>query len=93
VRSLVAEAIVVLPTTPGPAPVQMLAGPGVESVRTATLRMTSLAGIGGLPALSAPFLTVPSPLGPAPVGVCFLGPAERDLDLVRRVREIEAALG
>ena len=46
---------------------------------------------GGVPALSAPFLTVPSPLGPAPVGVCFLGPVERDLDLVRTVRSLEAA--
>lgn len=57
-----------LPSTPGPAPSRTVDRAAVETTRTATLRLTSLAGVGGLPALSAPFLTVPSPLGPAPVG-------------------------
>ncbi|BAK35219.1 putative amidase [Microlunatus phosphovorus NM-1] len=91
IRALTDEAILVLPTAPGPAPARTADGPTIETVRAATLRMTSLAGIGGLPALSAPLLTVPSLLGPAPVGVCFVGPAERDLDLLRWVRAIEAA--
>ena len=52
---------------------------------------TSRAGIGGLPALSAPLLTVDSALGPAPVGVCFVGPVERDLDLVRWARTVTGA--
>lgn len=90
-RTLTEHAVLALPTTPGPAPARTVAGSAIESVRAATLRMTSLAAIGGVPALSAPFLTVPSPLGPAPVGVCFVGPVERDLDLVRRARAIGAA--
>ena len=89
IRALTEQAILVLPTAPSPAPARTVSGAAIETVRAATLRMTSLAGIGGLPALSAPFLTVPSPLGPAPVGVCFLGPVERDLDLVRWVRGLE----
>lgn len=92
VRDLVAGALVVLPTTPGPAPSRAAGGSGIEATRAATLRLTTLAGVGGLPALSAPFLRVDSSLGPAPVGVCFVGPAERDVDLVRRVRRFEAEL-
>ena len=93
VRGLTERALLVLPSTPGPAPSRAADRAAIEETRTATLRLTSLAGIGGLPALSAPFLTVPSALGPAPVGVCFVGPAERDLDLVRTAGALEAALG
>jgi amidase len=50
------------------------------------LRMTALAGVGGLPALSVPALRYPSALGPAPVGVCFVGPRGSDLSLVRHAR-------
>ncbi|WP_394551481.1 AtzH-like domain-containing protein [Agromyces sp. MMS24-JH15] len=93
IRALVADALVVLPTAPGPAPSRAAAGREVEAARAATLRLTVLAGVGGLPAISAPFLTVPSPLGAAPVGACLIGPAERDVDLVRRMRELGAATG
>ncbi|WP_395243581.1 AtzH-like domain-containing protein [Agromyces sp. MMS24-K17] len=93
VRALVDDALVVLPTTPGPAPSRAGGGPGIEATRTATLRMTTLAGIGGLPALSAPFLMIDTPLGPAPVGVCFVGPPDRDVDLVRWALAIETAPG
>jgi Asp-tRNA(Asn)/Glu-tRNA(Gln) amidotransferase A subunit family amidase len=40
--------------------------------------MTAVAGIGGLPAVSAPFLRVED----APVGVCLLGPAGSDRAIV-----------
>ena len=89
IRALTEDAIVVLPSAPGPAPARTADGPAIEATRSATLRMTCLAAIGGLPALSAPFLTVPSSLGPAPVGVCFVGPAERDLDLLRWARSVD----
>lgn len=91
VRALVGDALLVLPTVPGPAPARN-AGPGeLDRVRAATLRMTGLAGIGGLPALSAPFLRVASALGDAPVGVCFVGPAGSDLALVRWTRAVAVA--
>ncbi len=86
-RALVADAVLVLPTTPGPAPAR---NAPLEDVRAATLRMTALAGIGGLPALSIPALRVPSPLGPAPVGVCLVGPRGSDLSLVRYARRLTA---
>ena len=90
VREITGQALLVLPSTPGPAPSRTADRVTIEETRTATLRLTSLAGIGGLPALSAPFLTVPSAVGPAPVGVCFIGPVERDLDLVRAVALLDA---
>jgi DNA-binding IclR family transcriptional regulator len=60
----------------------------LDRVRAATLRLTALAGIGGLPALTFPALTYPSALGPAPVGVCLVGPRGSDLSLVRHARSL-----
>jgi len=85
IRSLVADAQLLLPTTPGPAPARTAP---LEDVRAATLRITALAGVGGLPALSIPELRVPSPLGLAPVGVCLLGSQGSDLSLVRLARRL-----
>ncbi|NUU16623.1 DUF3225 domain-containing protein [Cellulomonas humilata] len=81
IRAIVDDAVLVLPTTPGPAPART---DDLEHVRAATLRMTALAGIGGLPALSVPALRV----GPAPVGVCFVGPRGSDLSLIRLARSL-----
>jgi len=88
VRALVANAVLVLPTAPGPAPARNAPADELERVRAATLRMTALAGIGGLPALSVPALRVDSTLGPAPVGVCLVGPRGSDLSLVRYARRL-----
>ena len=55
--------------------------------------MTTPASITGLPALSAPLLVVPSPLGPAPVGVCFVSGPGTDLPLIRLARRIDALVG
>jgi len=88
VRTLVGDAVLVLPTTPGPAPSRTAGPDELDDVRAATLRMTALAGIGGLPALSVPALSVQalrvgSPLAAGPVGVCLVGPRGADLPLVR----------
>ncbi|WP_456845154.1 AtzH-like domain-containing protein [Cellulomonas sp. P5_C6] len=88
VRGIVDDAVLVLPTTPGPAPARTATPDELDRVRGATLRMTALAGIGGLPALSVPALRVPSTLGPAPVGVCLVGPRGSDLSLVRSARDL-----
>ena len=78
-----------MPTVPGPAPLRTAVGERVDAVRTATLRMTTPAAIAGLPSLSAPLLTVPSQIGPAPVGVCLTSRAETDIALVRLARRLE----
>lgn len=87
-REQVRDAVLILPTVPGPAPPRTQSGEHVDAVRTATLRMTTPAAIGGLPALSVPLLTVPSTLGPAPVGVSLISSEGTDIALVRMGRRI-----
>ena len=77
IRDIVADAVLVLPTTPGPAPARTASAAELDQVRAATLRMTALAGIGGLPALTFPALTYPSALGPAPSASASSAPRQR----------------
>lgn len=81
--ALVSRAVLLMPTVPGPAPMRTARGERVDAIRQATLRMTTPAAVAGLPAISAPLLTVPSPRGPAPVGVCLVSRAGTDIALVR----------
>lgn len=92
VHSLVTDAVLLMPTVPGPAPMRTAKGERVDAVRMATLRMTTPAAIAGLPSLSAPLLTVPSQLGPAPVGVCLTARSGTDIALVRLARRLAGAL-
>jgi len=87
-RRTVEDGLLLLPTTPGPAPSRTAPPAELERVRAATLRATALASAAGLPALSVPLLTVGTSLGPAPVGVCLVGPAGADLTLVRAARAL-----
>ena len=91
VHALVADAVMLMPTVPGPAPMRTAVGERVNAVRVATLRMTTPAAIAGLPSLSAPLLTVPSQLGPAPVGVCLTSRSGTDIALVRLARRLAEA--
>ncbi|WP_448231687.1 AtzH-like domain-containing protein [Microbacterium lacticum] len=83
-HDLVQDAVLLLPTVPGPAPLRTAHGERVDAVRQATLRLTTPAAVAGLPALSVPLLTVASSLGPAPVGVCLIARAGTDIALVRQ---------
>lgn len=78
VRAAVGRGVLCFPTVPGPAPLRTADGPAVLATRRATLRMTAPAGVGGLPAVSAPLLEVEG----APVGIGFLGPPGSDPALV-----------
>ncbi|WP_221584954.1 AtzH-like domain-containing protein [Microbacterium sp. G2-8] len=89
---LVADAQLLIPTVPGPAPMRTSDGAKVDAVRTATLRMTTPVAVAGIPALSIPLLTTPSQLGPAPVGICVASRAETDIALVRLGRELAASV-
>ncbi|WP_144713668.1 AtzH-like domain-containing protein [Curtobacterium pusillum] len=80
IREAIGGGVLCLPTVPGPAPSRTATGPDVLATRRATLRMTAVAGVGGLPAVSAPLLRVDG----APVGVCFVGAAGTDRALVAR---------
>ena len=85
------ESVLIMPTVPGPAPMRTHRGERVDAVRTATLRMTTPAAIGGMPAISIPLLTVPSALGPAPVGISLIARAGTDIALVRLARRLARA--
>lgn len=71
--------VFLVPTAPGPAPSLAADAASLERTRTATTAMTSLASVGGLPAVSAPALTVDG----APVGLCFVGAPGTDRRIVR----------
>ena len=92
IQDVVRDAVLILPTVPGPAPMRTADGARIDTVRQATLRMTAPAAIGGLPALSAPLMTVRSQLGPAPVGVCLVSRAGTDIALVRLARRLAAVM-
>jgi len=74
------DAVLVLPTASSVAPSTDADGAEIEAIRTATLRMTAVAGATGRPAVSVPGLTA----GGAPIGVCFVGPRASDMALVER---------
>ncbi|MBF4593183.1 DUF3225 domain-containing protein [Curtobacterium flaccumfaciens] len=78
-RALVGRTLL-FPTVPGPAPMLDADTAALERTRTATTAMTALASVGGLPAVSAPTLTVDG----APVGVCLVGGPATDRALVVR---------
>jgi Asp-tRNA(Asn)/Glu-tRNA(Gln) amidotransferase A subunit family amidase len=90
VAQLVRDAVLLLPTVPGPAPARTGDPAAVDRTRQATLRMTTPAAVAGVPAVSVPLLTVPSPLGAAPVGVCLVSRAGTDIALVRTARRLAA---
>lgn len=79
-------AVLVWPTAPGPAPgrshpARTDAALG-DQLRASLLAMTTPVSASGLPALSMPLLVVAGPDGPAPVGVCLVGPRGSDAALV-----------
>ncbi|WP_448002447.1 AtzH-like domain-containing protein [Agromyces bauzanensis] len=84
----IGEGVLVLPSAASVAPSVDAAGAEIEAIRAATLRMTTVAGATGRPALSAPGLTAAG----APVGVCFVGPRGSDVALVERALEWAQAL-
>jgi len=80
IRRALAGRTLLFPTVPGPAPLLDADTAALERTRTATTAMTALASVGGLPAVSAPALTVAG----APVGVCLVGGPATDRALVIR---------
>ncbi|MEV8267487.1 AtzH-like domain-containing protein [Microbacterium sp. NPDC076911] len=91
-HGVVRNAVLLLPTVPGPAPARTATGERIDALRAATLRMTTPAAVGGLPAMSVPLLTVDSDLGRAPVGVSLISREGTDLALVRLAQRLAAAL-
>jgi amidase len=73
-----ADAVLLLPSAPSPAPLRSATAAELEAVRAATMALTCLASITGRPALSAPLFEVDA----APVGLSLTGPRHSDLHLL-----------
>ena len=91
IRGIVGGGLLVLPSASSVAPLltevaqaSALGGTTIDSVRQATMQLTCIAGIAGLPALSLPLVTP----GGLPCGVSIVGPVHRDLDLLRLARRL-----
>jgi Asp-tRNA(Asn)/Glu-tRNA(Gln) amidotransferase A subunit family amidase len=72
------QTVLLLPSTPGPATPLSASAAQLAAVRPATLRLTSVAGIGGAPALGLPLAT----LDGLPLGVCLVGAPGSDRALL-----------
>lgn len=83
IRDLLGDRVLVLPSTSSVAPLLSAGADGLQAVREATMRLTCLAGIAGLPAVSVP---LPSTDG-LPRGACLLAAPGRDRDLLTLVAE------
>ncbi|MFT4084387.1 MAG: DUF3225 domain-containing protein [Nocardioides sp.] len=78
IRDLVGEDIWLLPSTGSVAPATTATPAEVQLARDATLRLTCLAGLGGLPTVSIPLHTGTG----LPAGACLLAAPGRDADLL-----------
>ncbi|TQL03233.1 AtzH-like domain-containing protein [Cellulomonas sp. SLBN-39] len=95
VLDLVGDDVLVLPAAPSVAPRPDPAG--LDAVRAATLRLTCVAGLGGLPAVVLPTPGPTPPPGPdgrtgaradLPVGVCLVAAPGRDRELLALARDL-----
>lgn len=86
VRSLIGNKVLLMPTaaTVAPTLAQQDDTETAAYTRQQTMRLTCLAGIGGLPALNMPIVTAQG----LPCGVCLIGPAGSDKTLVAFGKEL-----
>ncbi len=82
IRTFVGERVVVLPSASSVAP---LVGSDLNVVREATLQLTCLAGLAGLPAVTMPVTTAAG----LPAGLCLVAAPGRDRDLLALCREAD----
>lgn len=78
-RAWLEQSLIVLPTAAGPAIARSASGADIESARASTLRLTFLASVSGVPAVSIPMLR--SAEG-RPVGMSLLSAAGTERDLL-----------
>lgn len=78
------DAVLVMPTVPGPAPMVSSSFDELDAYRARALHLLCLSGLSGLPQITLPLGLVAG----APFGISLLGPAGSDLALVRLARTI-----
>ncbi len=72
------DAVLALPTAPGPAPLRDASDAELDKVRNQTQALTCIAGLGGLPQINLPAGVV----GGAPIGLSLIGAPNRDEQLL-----------
>ncbi len=78
------DAIVIMPSAAGLAPVVNATGSEVDAMRTRTMHLTCIGGISGVCQVSIPYKNAQG----LPVGVSLMGPAGCDLALIEMAIEI-----
>ncbi|EFM40602.1 hypothetical protein HMPREF0168_1968 [Bifidobacterium dentium ATCC 27679] len=92
VRSILGQSVLLVPSASSVAPKitdSAIGGTSIEDERTATMRLTCIAGLTGLPAVNIPIRTEDG----LPCGICAVGPAGSDTELIafaRRLSELAA---
>ena len=86
VRNLLGGNVMLIPSASSTAPAITPDGDldGIENARAHTLRLTSIAGVAGLPAVNIPLRTGQG----LPCGACLLGPAGSDKLLIRIAKDL-----
>jgi Asp-tRNA(Asn)/Glu-tRNA(Gln) amidotransferase A subunit family amidase len=83
VRERLGDRVLLLPSASSVAP-PVNDPVGLDAVRQATMQLTCIAGIGGLPAVTIPVTTVDG----LPAGACLVGPAGSDQALIALAAEL-----
>jgi amidase len=90
---LAGGAVLVYPTSPCPAPRLDATPPELEEVRAASVGVTAIAGLAGLPEVTLPVARVPVEEGEAPVGLSLVAAPGRDRALLALARQAATLLG
>jgi amidase len=85
IREQLGDHVLLLPSASSVAPPVNDAG-ALDAVRQATMQLTCIAGIGGLPAVNIPLAAA----GGLPAGACLVGPAGSDQALIALAAELGA---
>jgi Asp-tRNA(Asn)/Glu-tRNA(Gln) amidotransferase A subunit family amidase len=91
IRAVVGGGLLVLPSASSVAPLRSAAALGgevIERVRRATMRLSCIAGIAGLPAVNLPLTTDDG----LPCGLSVIGPANRDAELLALAVRLSGSL-
>jgi amidase len=83
------DAVLVMPTVPGAAPLKSASPEALKDYREAALRLLCFSGLSGLPQITLPVGVVDD----APFGLSLLGPPDSDIALIRLGRRILANAG
>ena len=90
---LAGGAVLIYPTSPCPAPRLDAAPHELEEVRAASVGVTSIGGLAGLPEVTLPVARVATEEGEAPVGLSLVAAPGRDRALLALAREAATLLG